>query len=447
MEGLEDVSRFVHTELFFSSINTNHSQESVNVVTKVPPSTRTQQDLLTAWDEYVEPLHATPLFKKWGGISLISATLTRKVWFRTHPVMPLLFPNLFVLLCGLPGSGKDLVINTVRGLLKAASEGMDQQQGVNIGPESLSTKGLIDALADDSAQLAFSFKQAGEKTETVQYHSLFIANGELGAFMPEYNTQMMSIINDLYNCKDNFSERIRGRGASSQIKFDNPHLAMLLGTQPAVFARIVPEEAFQMGFTARLIICSSKAVLRKPLFGNDHGDPTLFGKITSDLRALSLLAGEYKPDKHFKEKLNAFHLENPGAIEHSRFTDYNTRRSLHLAKIALCCAASESNELILQECHFDRALEYLKLSENDAATLFDDLITSQGFHHAVEQVLHDKTECVITHAELERKLRKTHKPYEVGAIIRSMIQANDIVFTGYKGSMPIYNVQTKELTK
>ena len=405
---------------------------------------RTTSNLLAAWDEYVSPLPATSIFKKWGGLSLISAALTRKVWFYSSPVMPPLIPNLFVLLCGVPGSGKDLIINTVRYLLTSANKGLEQQQGVNIGPESLSTKGLIDALADDNAQLTFTFKN-GSKSETVHYHSLFIANGELGAFMPEYQTQMISIINDLYNCKPTFGERIRGRNNASETLLENPHLALLLGTQPAVFAKIVPSEAFQMGFTSRLIICNGGEIHRQPFFSAVETDAALVGKIVSDLRALATLAGEYKPTKEFKEKMNDFNINNPGAIDHSRFVDYNTRRSMHLGKIAMCCAAAESNELVLTEAHYDRALEYLLLSEKNALTLFDDLITNEGFHHTVEQVLHSKAhKTVITHAELERKLRKTHKPHEVGQIIRSMIQSNDIVFIEYRGAMPVYSVQNQE---
>jgi hypothetical protein len=104
---------------------------------------------------------------------------------------------------------------------------------------------------------------------------------------------------------------------------------------------------------------------------------------------------------------------------------------------------------MLEEKHFDQALEYLLLSEKNVTALFDDLITSNGFHHSIEQVLHSKTKsnCTITHAELERKLRKTHKPHEVGQIIRSMIQAGDITFAEYKGSIPIYNVLIEDFKK
>lgn len=414
------------------------------MVKKLPP--RTENNLLDSWEKYSEPLRAHPLFKKIGGLSLLSAVLTRKVWLQSDPVMPFIFPNLYILLCGPPGSGKDVVINTIRNLLTAMMEGMEQQQGVNIGPESISTKGLIDALADDEARLAFSYYD-GSKTNTVHYHSLYVAVGEFGAFMPEYNTQMVSYINDLYNCKPSFGERVRGRGTSSTVKIENPHLALLIGTQPAVFSRIVPEEAFQMGFTSRLIICNVREIIKRPFFGTGSRDVTLFDKIASDLRVVSLLAGEYKADKHFKERMEIFDIENPNQINHSRFVDYNTRRSLHLAKLAMCCAAAESNELVLKETYFEQALSYLMLAEKDAPTLFDDLITSQGFHHTVEQVLHTKPQAIITHAELERKLRRTHKPHEVGQIIRSMIQAEDVIFSHYVGGLPVYKVNSKEAIK
>ena len=411
----------------------------------IPQSVRVNDNFLSAWEEYVAPIHAHKVFKTWAGISLISAALTRRVWFRSTPAMPPIIPNLFVLLCGAPGSGKDNVITAVRNLLANATASMETQQGVVIAPESLSTKGLIDALADEESRLTFSFKDKG-KTKTAHIHSLYIVNGELGNFMPEYQTQLVSIINTLFNCQNTFTERVRGRGIGSTVKIENPHLAMLLGTQPAVFARIVPIEAFSMGFTARLIICYADNMARTPFFSEELTDSTLEGKIISDIRALLLLAGEYKLDKRFKTRLNDFHMENPGAIQHSRFEDYNVRRSLHLSKLSMVCAAAESNELVLEERHFDQALKYLTLSEKCAPALFDNLVTSNGFQHTVEQVLHSKPQTTITHAELERKLRRTHKPQEVGQIIRSMIQAEDVVFSHYAGGIPVYNVK-KEITK
>lgn len=410
------------------------------VSAKIPP--RIENNLLDTFCKYVSDIQGPALFKTWGGLSLLSAALSRRVWFKSSPVMPPIFPNLFVLLCAAPGSGKDLIINTVRDILIDTTNGMEQQQGVNIGPEFISTKGLIDALADEDSQFSFTYSHLG-KPITTKYHSLYFANGELGTLIPEYSVQLISLINDLYNCKRSLGDQVRGRGAGANVKIENLHLAMLLGTQPAVFARIIPIEAFQTGFTSRLNICYVSEIPRKPFFVEEEGVnySRLHDNIISDLRAICLMAGEYKVEKRFKEKLNDFHMTNPKPLTSSRFEDYNARRSFHLAKIAMCCAAAESNEMMLNERHFDIAMKYLQDAEHDVESLFDGLVTSQGFSGSVEQVLNKHEMKTITHAELERSLRKTHKPYEVGAIIRSMIQANDIVFTRYMGTMPVYTVQ------
>ena len=65
----------------------------------IPQSVRVNDNLLSAWEEYVAPIHAHKVFKTWAGISLISAALTRRVWFRSTPAMPPIIPNLFVLSC------------------------------------------------------------------------------------------------------------------------------------------------------------------------------------------------------------------------------------------------------------------------------------------------------------------------------------------------------------
>ena len=386
---------------------------------------RVLDDYLTAWNEFVEPRPAAYMFKKWGGLALISAALTRKVWIQTNPSFPALYPVLYALFVGPPGAGKDMIINLVREILLAASEDMGPGKGFNVGPESFSVKGLIDALADDDATFSFEYRNRNKK-ELVQYNSLIIANAELGTFLPEYNTQLISCINDLYNCKPIFSDRVRGRGNSSTVTIVNPHLMLLLGTQPATLTDIVPEQAFQMGFTSRVNMIVSKEVKTQALFTNSVIDTSaLFQRLVSDLKAIASLTGPFKASAEFKSLVNTFHTTNPDKIEHSRFEDYNTRRSLHLMKLAMIHSVSEGNSLKLDASHFHTALDTLKEAEKVSPLVFEDLKTNAGFSHTVEQVLHNTGE-TITQAMIERKLRKTHKPYEVGQIIRSMIAAGDI---------------------
>ena len=408
---------------------------------------RVLEDFLHTWEEYAKYLPAPANFKRWGGLFLISAALSRKCWVTTDPTFPPLFANLFILLVGPPGCGKDIVINKVNKLINAASEGMPQGAGFRIAGRSISAKGIIDLMSEDDSCFNYRVKIAGKSTK-VEFHSVLVCVPELGTLLPEYDTRLVSFLNELYNCNDLFEEQIRGRGANSTVKITNPHLAMLMGTQPTTLSETFPEQAFRMGFFSRTSIISTKKSIPVSLYDRTRpNQEVLYPKLVSDLRAISMLQGEFKTTPAFEQIINNFHLKQPDKLLHSRFEDYNTRRSLHLHKLAMICSISESSKMVLDTSHYERAKEYLYEAESSAPEVFDGIVTSTGFQHSVEQVLVGNKTGVISHQQLERSLRRTHKPHEVGQIIRSMIGGGDIVeIEGGKG-LPKYTIAKTDLEK
>ena len=107
---------------------------------------RCLENILDAWYEYVAPLPTHPLFKKWSGIFTVAAALTRRVWIHADPAMPPLYPNLWIMLTGQPGSGKDMAINRVAELFDDINEKAEAGMQYYLGEESLSAKGLVDSL-------------------------------------------------------------------------------------------------------------------------------------------------------------------------------------------------------------------------------------------------------------------------------------------------------------
>lgn len=401
------------------------------------------EDFLHTWEEYAEYLPAPLNFKRWGGLFLISAALSRRVWIVTDPTFPPLFPNMFILLIGPPGCGKDIVINKIAKLITAANDGMPQGLGFRLGGRSISPKGLIDLLAEDDSKFSYRVVQAGKRVK-VEFHSALACIPELGTFFPEYNTQLISFLNELYNCNEVFEEQIRGRGPSSAVKITNPHLALLMGTQPTTLSEIFPEQAFRMGFFSRTNIVYTPKSFPSKLYDRTRPNrEPLFAKLVSDLRAISMLQGEFKTTPAFEKAIDKFHMERPGALAHSRFEDYNTRRSLHLHKLAMICSVSESSTLTLDTHHLNRALDYLTCAEKTAPDVFDNIVTSNGFQHSVEQVLVGAKDDTISHQQLVRALRRTHKPYEVGQIIQSMQEGGDLVLLKNHVGLPKYRINRK----
>ena len=385
---------------------------------------RVTEDFLRTWNDYVQHMPAAPLFREWGGIFLISAALSRRCWMITDPTFPALYPNLFVLLVGPPGSGKDMVVNKVVELITAAHAEMAQGGGFRLAERSISPKGIVDLMAEEESEFSF---RLGRWTVT-KVHSVLACVPELGTMLPVYNTQMISFLNELYNCSPLFEEQTRGRGSSSVVRISNPHLAMLLGTQPTTLAETFPEQAFRMGFFSRTtLVHSREEVIAKPYDRARPNREELLPNLISDLRAMATVCGVFKTTPAFEAAINEFAATNPKRLEHSRFSDYNTRRWLHLHKLSAICSASEGNSLRIDVPHFIRAQDILLRAEKSATTVFDNLVTSAGFQHTVEQVVASRTGDIITHQELERQLRRTHRPFEVGQIIRSMLGAGDLV--------------------
>jgi hypothetical protein len=316
-----------------------------------------------------------------------------------------------------------MVINKVVELISRAHSEMSQGEGFRLAGRSISPKGIVDLLAEDESEFSF---RIGRDTVT-KFHSVLACVPELGTMLPIYNPQMISFLNELYNCSYLFEEQTRGRSTSSLVRISNPHLAMLLGTQPTTLAETFPEQAYRMGFFSRTnLVHSREEVIAKPYDRVRANREELLPKLISDLRALASLCGLYKTTSAFESAINEFAASNPNKLEHSRFTDYNTRRWLHLHKLSIICSASEGNSLSIDMPHFKRAKDILFRAEQSATSVFDNLVTSAGFQHTVEQIVNTRNGGIITHQELERQLRRTHRPYEVGQIIRSMIGAGDL---------------------
>lgn len=412
---------------------------------------RCLDNILTAWNEYVAPLPAHPAFKKWTGIFLVSAALTRRVWIQADPTMPFIFPNLWILLVGPPASGKDMVSNRVSDCFDEINEKAEDGMRYYLGEESLSAKGLVDSLASEEARSTLRYLNGSQKEETAYFHSLIGCIPELGTFMPEYNTQLVSIMNDLYNCKKHFRDRIRGGiNKGQRVEIINPHISFLLGTQPETLASIFPESAFKMGFFSRTILIYGDTPVRRKLFNKDRSvelPRQLWSKLVNDIRSLSYLSGEMTVTDETQEAMNHFHLVgcDETALEHSRFADYNMRRTFHLQKLAIVFSVSESPSKLIELHHWEQAKEVLFEAEKVMQNAFMNLVSDRGFHSTVEEITHGRGGKEVSHREIERILRRKHAAYEIPHLFKSMQASGDLVDIGRKDQhgQPIYLVSTR----
>jgi len=409
--------------------------------------------------EFTDELPASAFLRIWGGIGAISCALTRRVWLRTRFNFPPLYPNFFLLLLGDPGVGKDIAIEPAREALIEASTrfGKNTDLGICIGPKSLSAKGLVDALNTEKAKLTLRTGVNGS-IQTDVFHSLSIITPELGVLFPEYNTALAAIMCDLWNCGKNFEEQTRS-GKGESIFIERPHVAALFGTQPSFLGTTFPEEAYSMGFFSRTIILFEPKPYVTDLFDDPSAEvlksqiakhEKLWNCIVSDFQAIMELNGPFQIENAARESLNRFHktVAEATKLKHSRYAHYNTRRSLHLSKLALLMSVAESSSKIIKLEHVHRARELLSEAESRMPLAFKNIVSSAGFHTSVEGITHGREGKIVSHRSLETWLRKRHRPAEVGLVIKSMLASGALVpyedEEVHKSGFPKYRVMTEE---
>jgi hypothetical protein len=255
--------------------------------------------------------------------------------------------------------------------------------------------------------------------------------GELGTFMPEYNPLQVGIFNDLYNCKAQYKDRIRGGVAKGHtVNIENPHLSLLLGVQPERLSDTFPEQVFQAGFFSRTVLIYADPPLPVAIHNSKKApaNKQLWNKIVSDIRQLTNLVGEFQLDPEVKEALDYFHTveAKKTEIEHYKFKTYNTRRTLHLHKLCMAVSASSTSSMRITMKHFERARRYLLDAEAEAPRSFSNLIHERGFHGTVEEITAGKSGKIISQREVERTLRKRYKAYEIPHIVKSMLTSGEL---------------------
>lgn len=356
--------------------------------------------------EYTNEAPSPEIFRRWSGISAVAGALERRCWVQTTASK--LYPNLFILLVAPPGVGKDQAIVPMKELI--ASTGL-----FNLAPISMTHKGLIDHLASEACH-----KQYVDNGVWESYHSILVAVPELGVLVPGHDLAFLSSLNELYNCWDVYEERTRMKGET--LKIDKPHIHILSGTQPKYLGELFPEAAYGMGFTSRIIMIYSGDPIRVRLFGNRQAKLELGEELKIDLKSIAKLRGPFNLEEDAQslvEKWHAYGSEQDKPT-HTKLMHYNSRRIMHVLKIAMAFSASRSNDLIITVEDFKRSLDTLLEAEMYMPEIFKE-ISSGGQAGELEECFHF----------LIRIYNKTKKPipeYRLVHFLTTRVPTNQIQF-------------------
>lgn len=300
-------------------------------------------EFLQTYLQYVEHTESPQMMHIWAALSAASACMGR------HVVLPFgigdIYPNMFTLLVGPPGTRKSKAISY-------ASKLVSQHTGVRFAPDDTSgqRQGLISAMEGDtqlstdeqewqilnSASSVDAMTDVGNLSISVanaaDEHTIFACASEFGTFMGEGNVNMTRFLNKVWDGED-YHYKLK----TSQERLRNPLMTIIGGTTTSDIARILPAESIGQGFMSRWILVFSpqkaKNVARPFL------DLSLEPKLAETFAWLNYeMHGEIKESKNAATLLDYMYENKTIDLQDARFLYYAERRHTHLQKLCMVLA-------------------------------------------------------------------------------------------------------------
>jgi hypothetical protein len=329
------------------------------------------QRKLGSWiDTFVlqtERLESPAIFRRWTAIGIIAAALEQKVWVTTSSP---LYPNLYIIILGHPGTGKTRTIREGRTYIRTLEK-------IHLAPISMTWASLVDSLVNSKCLYS------REREPDLEYNSMFICADELGAFIHQYDNEMVDGLSALYD-PDVYSQVRRTNDLN--IKIQSPQINILTGSTPQNLTAFMPEKAWGQGFTSRLIMVFSD----ERTIGDDFAPVKVNHSIDldHDLMRINALSGQFKVTEEYREAVNNWrHLGEPPVPLHPKLTHYITRRRVHLYKLSMISSVDRSDALTLTTADFNRALGWLIEAEDTMSDVFKAGATNSD-GAALDEIIH-----------------------------------------------------------
>lgn len=312
------------------------------------------KDFITLYLDYTAKTECPTFFHRWTAVTSLSAYLGRELYFRHGHFT--LYPNIYSMLIGSPGTKKSSAIKIGTKLFK--------QAGYNTfaAKKTRQEKFLLD-LAEQAERkdLAASGELAGfdileenlfgEPIDEAESYSnkppaeCFIAADEFNNFIGIGNIDFISILGELWDYEGVYDYKLKN---SKSVFIPNPYITILGGNTPTGFAQAFPTESIGQGFFSRLLLIYGEPTGVKYTFPPVPDEATKNLLIATLHEIKEVMKGEAKMDSEATDLLDKIY-QTWDTIDDIRFEHYANRRLTHLIKLCLVIAASHKSIIITRD--------------------------------------------------------------------------------------------------
>lgn len=296
---------------------------------------------------YIGETEAPYLYHRWCAISMVAALLGRNVYFPFGHGR--IYPNMYVMLEGNPGTRKGTAMRPARNLLKDISY-------TKLAPDRLSAERFI----AEMQHLNIPEDVDGIHFENLTFNKpceIYVMAGEFQDFIGAANINFIGLLTNLW---DNLDEYKHPKLRSQSIYVNAPTVNIIGAVNQQSLAISMPAEAIGQGGTSRWIFVHGEPTGKQytiPKSGNAESRANL----QDTLKGIQELKGEITLTSSGEACLDRIYKEY-SHMDDFRFAYYNTRRLDHIIKLSIVCGAMDHTTQ-LDDRHFLEANTILHATE------------------------------------------------------------------------------------
>lgn len=377
------------------------------------------KDFVGSFLAYSEIYNTTPLYAKAGALWMLGTAVLRAVGMRARGNT--LYPNLFIEMVGGPGTGKSQSVNAVRSIFSPAVQ-------LSTIPASVTRAGMEDYMQNNLV------KGKTPDGALLLSNTCIGLSEEMQGILPDQDLGHLTLYNILYDLPSVHKAVTRTHG---EVRLEAPYCSILTGAQPAFLATTMPEQAWGMGFMSRSIMVFDTPRERKSMFELRDVDQKLKANLIHDLRQIKELSGYMEWNAEAQSLYHEWWVVNGGIpipTAKRLAMGYNSRRELHMAKLAMIYSLARTNDLVVTIQDVGNAIETLLLFEAKMKHIFNEM-ASTGSMVALQDVLDkirvDTAEGRDTEeATIITLLMQRFPATQVHSLIENMLNSRAIIMSG-----------------
>lgn len=306
----------------------------------------------TAGSEVAENYHF------WSGIFALSAIVNRRVWISMGAYN--LYPNLYIILLGPPGSGKDLAMDTSRLVVEDVG-------GVQFSGDAQTKESLVRVLRDECQQTI----TVDGAVQVISPIAMFAT--ELSHLLGPNSGHMIDFLTTIYTKDKRYTTKTKNKGDDV---IERPFLGLLAGTTRNWITTYLKSDIIGGGFTRRVIFVNEPArasikdkTLRRPFLVVSDDQIAARKAVMERAEALKSVSGQFQWSPAARAAYTDWYMTRDIPDDPDVQAYYLTKPN-QVIKVAMVIALSESNSLVIEKDHWDMSMALLEKSETNLTQVF-----------------------------------------------------------------------------